>query len=144
LSRVNNWDHGRQAAGLCFKQSWTSAQLTTDGFLIRCSHECPGLAAVKGCEMAAKNQIGLGLEVESIDAVERALVQAALLRLPVVLKIVGVGQRTWLRLVSEGAAPAPVRVSDMENGAVAWRLPDIQRWSAARPSARAARTGAAA
>ena len=94
--------------------------------------------------MAAKNQIGLGLEVESIDAVERALVQAALLRLPVVLKIVGVGQRTWLRLVSEGAAPAPVRVSDMENGAVAWRLPDIQRWSAARPSARAARTGAAA
>lgn len=92
--------------------------------------------------MAAKNQIGL--EVESIEAVERALVQAALLRLPVVLKIVGVGQRTWLRLVSEGAAPAPVRLSDMENGAVAWRLPDVQRWSASRPCARAARAGGAA
>ena len=56
-----------------------------------------------------------------------------LLRLPAVLDRVGLRRSRWYSLVSEGRAPAPVRLSDR---AVAWRESDILDWCASRPSAR--------
>lgn len=54
------------------------------------------------------------------------------LRLSGVLEIVAVGERTWLRWVKAGAAPAPVRLGER---AVAWRLSDIRAWLESRPVA---------
>lgn len=60
---------------------------------------------------------------------EQALVH---LRIKSVINIVPVSERTWLRWVEEGNAPAPVRLGKMS---VAWKLMDIQAWLAARPVA---------
>ena len=54
------------------------------------------------------------------------------LRIDQVIAAVGVGERTWLRWVKAGAAPAPVRLGER---AVAWRLADIQKWLESRPVA---------
>lgn len=52
------------------------------------------------------------------------------LRLSRVLEIVSVGERTWLRWVKAGKAPAPVRLGER---AVAWRLSEIREWLDSRP-----------
>lgn len=47
----------------------------------------------------------------------------ALLRLPDVLAVVGVGRSTWFAGVKEGRYPAPVRISTR---LTAWRVRDIR------------------
>jgi prophage regulatory protein len=56
-----------------------------------------------------------------------------LVRLPEVLKLVGVGRSTWLRGVREGRCPPPVRLSQR---ARAWKMSQIQQWIDDRPPTR--------
>ena len=54
-----------------------------------------------------------------------------LARLPVVLKVTGLGRSTIYRLVADGSFPAPVRLGPR---AVAWRWSDLDQWSRSRTS----------
>ena len=56
----------------------------------------------------------------------------ALLRLPLVIRVTGLGRSTIYKLISEKKFPGPVRVSERR---VAWRRVDIDRWSEDRPPA---------
>ena len=51
------------------------------------------------------------------------------LRMPMVLRITGLGRSTIYRLIAENKFPGPVRVGDR---AVAWRQSDLDRWSEGR------------
>lgn len=53
------------------------------------------------------------------------------LRLSQVLELVAVGERTWLRWVSAGMAPRPVRLGER---AVGWRLSSIKKFLDSRPT----------
>jgi prophage regulatory protein len=57
---------------------------------------------------------------------------AAFLRLPVVMRITGLGRSTIYRLVADHRFPCPVRLGCR---AIGWRRLDIEAWSAERPSA---------
>jgi prophage regulatory protein len=56
-----------------------------------------------------------------------------LARLPVVLKITGLGRSTIYRWIAEGSFPAPVRPG---RRAVAWRWSDLDRWTQSRDTTR--------
>jgi prophage regulatory protein len=55
-----------------------------------------------------------------------------LARLPVVLKVTGLGRSTIYRWIAEGSFPAPVRLG---RRAVAWRWSDLDRWTQSRATA---------
>jgi prophage regulatory protein len=52
-----------------------------------------------------------------------------LARLPVVLKVTGLGRSTIYRWIADGSFPAPVRLG---RRAVAWRWSDLDRWTQSR------------
>ena len=52
-----------------------------------------------------------------------------LARLPIVLKVTGLGRSTIYRLVASGTFPRPVHLGPR---AVAWRWSDLEHWSATR------------
>ena len=54
-------------------------------------------------------------------------------RLPLVLKLTGLGRSTVYRWIADGSFPAPVRLGPR---VVAWRLSDLDRWTQSRCSAR--------
>lgn len=54
-------------------------------------------------------------------------------RMPVVVRMTGLGRSTIYRLIAEKKFPGPVRVGER---AVAWRQADLDRWSDERPSSR--------
>lgn len=54
-------------------------------------------------------------------------------RLPIVLKLTGLGRSTVYRWIADGSFPAPVRLGPR---VVAWRLSDLDRWTQSRRSAR--------
>jgi len=54
-----------------------------------------------------------------------------LARLPVVLRVTGLGRSTIYRLIADGSFPAPVRLGPR---AVAWRWSDLDRWTQSRIS----------
>jgi prophage regulatory protein len=51
------------------------------------------------------------------------------LRMPMVIRMTGLGRSTIYRLIAEKKFPGPVRVGDR---AVAWRQSDLDQWSEAR------------
>ena len=51
------------------------------------------------------------------------------LRMPMVVRLTGLGRSTIYRLIAENKFPGPVRVGDR---AVAWRRTDLDRWSDGR------------
>lgn len=51
------------------------------------------------------------------------------LRMPMVVRLTGLGRSTIYRLIAENKFPGPVKVGDR---AVAWRRTDLDRWSDAR------------
>lgn len=51
------------------------------------------------------------------------------LRMPMVIRMTGLGRSTIYRLIAQNKFPGPVRVGDR---AVAWRQTDLDRWSEAR------------
>ena len=53
----------------------------------------------------------------------------AFFRMPMVMRMTGLGRSTIYRLIAEHKFPSPVRVGDR---AVAWRRADLDRWSEAR------------
>ena len=55
-----------------------------------------------------------------------------LARLPVVFKITGLGRSTIYRWIADGSFPPPVRLGPR---AVAWRWPDLDRWTRSRDTA---------
>jgi prophage regulatory protein len=55
-----------------------------------------------------------------------------LARLPVVLKMTGLGRSTIYRWIAEGSFPPPVRLGPR---AVAWRWSDLDRWTRSRDTA---------
>lgn len=55
-----------------------------------------------------------------------------LARLPVVLKVTGLGRSTIYRWVADGSFPPPVRLGPR---AVAWRWSDLDRWTQSRDTA---------
>jgi prophage regulatory protein len=55
--------------------------------------------------------------------------QRLLARLPVVLKVTGLGRSTIYRWIADGSFPAPVRLGPR---AVAWRWSDLDRWTQSR------------
>lgn len=55
-----------------------------------------------------------------------------LLRLPLVLRVTGLGRSTLYKMVAQQTFPAPVKLAKR---AVAWRHDDVQRWTSGRPSA---------
>jgi prophage regulatory protein len=57
--------------------------------------------------------------------------QPTFLRLPMVVRMTGLGRSTIYRLIAKNKFPCPVRVGDR---AVAWRRIDLDRWSEARPT----------
>jgi len=62
-----------------------------------------------------------------------------LARLPVVLKVTGLGRSTIYRWIADGSFPPPVRLGPR---AVAWRWSDLDQWTRSRrstPLTRAAR-----
>ena len=56
----------------------------------------------------------------------------SLIRLPTVLRRVGVGRAKWYQLVADGKAPKPYQLTTR---AVAWRESEIQAWIESRPRA---------
>lgn len=62
---------------------------------------------------------------------DRAAPEQLFLRLPQVLKAVGVGRSTVWRWCKEGLFPTPVRLGPR---VVAWRASDVSDWAAARTS----------
>jgi prophage regulatory protein len=54
---------------------------------------------------------------------------AQFMRLPVVMRITGLGRSTIYRLIAEKRFPRPVQLATR---AVGWRSTDLERWSAAR------------
>jgi len=52
-----------------------------------------------------------------------------LARLPVVLKVTGLGRSTIYRWIADGSFPPPVRLGPH---AVAWRWSDLDRWTQSR------------
>ena len=56
---------------------------------------------------------------------------APLMRLPMVMRWTGLGRSTIYRLIAEQQFPQPVVLAAR---AVAWRLTDLERWSADRPT----------
>jgi len=54
----------------------------------------------------------------------------ALLRLPTVRQLTGVGRSTIYKLIAEDKFPKPVRIGER---AVAWRESEVSRWNQARP-----------
>jgi prophage regulatory protein len=52
-----------------------------------------------------------------------------LARLPVVLKVTGLGRSTIYRWIADGSFPPPVRLGPR---AVAWRWSDLDRWTQTR------------
>ena len=55
-----------------------------------------------------------------------------LARLPVVLKMTGLGRSTIYRWIADGSFPPPVRLGPR---AVAWRWSDLERWTHSRDTA---------
>ena len=55
-----------------------------------------------------------------------------LARLPVVLKMTGLGRSTIYRWIADGSFPRPVRLGPR---AVAWRWADLDRWTRSRATA---------
>ena len=60
----------------------------------------------------------------------REAVRPAILRLPEVMRLTGLGRSTIYRLLAAGQFPPPVRLSER---AVGWRRSDVDNWTAARP-----------
>ncbi len=56
---------------------------------------------------------------------------APLMRLPMVMRWTGLGRSTIYRLIAAQQFPPPVVLAAR---AVAWRLADLERWSADRPT----------
>lgn len=54
----------------------------------------------------------------------------AILRLPEVMRLTGLGRSTIYRLLAAGQFPAPVQLSVR---AVGWRRTDVDHWTAERP-----------
>lgn len=54
----------------------------------------------------------------------------AILRLPEVMHLTGLGRSTIYRLLAAGQFPAPVQLSVR---AVGWRRTDVDHWTAERP-----------
>jgi len=54
----------------------------------------------------------------------------AILRLPEVMRLTGLGRSTIYRLLAVGQFPAPVQLSVR---AVGWRRTDVDHWTAERP-----------
>ena len=54
------------------------------------------------------------------------------LRLPAVTQMTGLCRSTIYRLVAEDKFPSPVKLSSR---AIGWHRADLERWSAARPTA---------
>jgi prophage regulatory protein len=69
---------------------------------------------------------------QPLARLESDLLASPFLRMQGVMRMTGLGRSTIYRLVSKASFPAPVRLAQR---AVAWRLIDLQRWSAARPPA---------
>ena len=59
--------------------------------------------------------------------------QPPFMRLPMVMRWTGLGRSTIYRLVAAHQFPSPVILGTR---AVAWRLTDLERWSADRPTSR--------
>ena len=57
------------------------------------------------------------------------LIHQGFMRLPAVLAVYPVGERSWWRGVAEGRFPRPVKLS---RAVTAWRVSDIQRLLEAR------------
>jgi len=53
-----------------------------------------------------------------------------LARMPVVLKMTGLGRSTIYRWIADGSFPPPVRLGPR---AVAWRWSDLDQWTRSRP-----------
>lgn len=53
------------------------------------------------------------------------------LRMRTVLSMTGLARSTIYRLISRSEFPAPVRLSQRT---IAWRLDDVEQWSADRPA----------
>ena len=51
------------------------------------------------------------------------------LRMPLVVRMTGLGRSTIYRLIAQNKFPGPVRVGDR---AVAWRQVDLDKWSEGR------------
>jgi prophage regulatory protein len=56
-----------------------------------------------------------------------------LARLPLVLKVTGLGRSTIYRWIADGTFPPPVRLGPR---AVAWRWSDLDRWTQSRGPAK--------
>jgi len=56
---------------------------------------------------------------------------AEFLRMPSVIRRTGLARSTIYRLIAERQFPSPVRLAGR---AVGWRLTDLDRWSAGRPT----------
>lgn len=69
-------------------------------------------------------------EHQAADGITRQ--HPVFLRMRTVLRMTGLGRSTIYRLMARSKFPAPVRLSDR---AVAWRQVDVEKWSAARPTA---------
>lgn len=55
--------------------------------------------------------------------------QRFLVRLPIVVKLTGLGRSTIYRWIAEGTFPAPVRLG---RRVVAWRWSDLDHWTQSR------------
>lgn len=55
---------------------------------------------------------------------------SAILRLPEVMRLTGLGRSTIYRLLAAGQFPSPVQLSVR---AVGWRRSDVDHWTAERP-----------
>ena len=59
----------------------------------------------------------------------------AILRMPAVLKMVGLSRTSLWRRINSGDFPSPVKLGGDGSRAVGWRRAEVERWLESRPSA---------
>jgi prophage regulatory protein len=75
------------------------------------------------------------MQAEVTASVDRYAVAAKplLLRMKAVMQVTGLGKSTIYRLIASERFPSPVRLT---NNVVAWRLSDLEAWTASKPQSK--------
>ena len=59
----------------------------------------------------------------------------AILRMPAVIRMVGLSRTSLWRRIRSGDFPPPIRLGGEGSRAVGWRRADVERWLESRPAA---------
>jgi prophage regulatory protein len=82
-----------------------------------------------GDQLAIQPAMAKQQHIDALPSMPTGDAPRVLARLPVVLKVSGLGRSTIYRWIADGSFPPPVRLGPR---AVAWRWSDLDRWTQSR------------